>query len=78
MQRRTFLQTATAATVLPRTFAITQPARTQTLRFVPQANLPTLLDPIFTTAVVHNQSRVGNLRHAVRRRRPAGTPATNG
>lgn len=51
MQRRTFLQAATAATVLPRTFAIAQPARTQTLRFVPQANL-TLLDPIFTTAVV--------------------------
>jgi peptide/nickel transport system substrate-binding protein len=52
MRRRTFLATATvtAATALPR-FAIAQSARTRTLRFVPQANL-TLLDPIFTTALV--------------------------
>ena len=51
MKRRAFLQTATVAAVLPTTFAIAQPARARTLRFVPQANL-TLLDPIFTTALV--------------------------
>jgi peptide/nickel transport system substrate-binding protein len=33
--------------------AIAQPAKTATLRFVPQANL-TLLDPVFTTATVTN------------------------
>ena len=36
---------------MPAPFAIAQPARARTLRFVPQANL-TLLDPIFTTALV--------------------------
>ncbi len=51
MKRRAFLQTATAAAAMPATFAIAQPARARTLRFVPQANL-TLLDPIFTTALV--------------------------
>src|SRR3954453_23839467 len=54
MKRRSFLQTASvtaAAASLPSRFAIAQPARTRTLRFVPQANL-TLLDPIFTTALV--------------------------
>jgi peptide/nickel transport system substrate-binding protein len=51
MKRRAFLQTAAAAAALPTTFAIAQPAGARTLRFVPQANL-TLLDPIFTTALV--------------------------
>ncbi len=51
MKRRTFLTSAAAATAMPRSFAIAQPARTRTLRFVPQANL-TLLDPIFTAALV--------------------------
>jgi peptide/nickel transport system substrate-binding protein len=51
MQRRTFLTTGLAATALPYRFAIAQSARARTLRFVPQANL-TLLDPIFTTALV--------------------------
>src|SRR5215207_4198852 len=51
MKRRTLLASAAAATAIPRSFAIAQPARTRTLRFVPQANL-TLLDPIFTTALV--------------------------
>jgi peptide/nickel transport system substrate-binding protein len=51
MKRRTFLQATAAAAALPSSFAIAQPARARTLRFVPQANL-TLLDPIFTTANV--------------------------
>ena len=52
MKRRGFLAgSAAAAASLPSTFAIAQPARARTLRFVPQANL-TLLDPIFTTALV--------------------------
>jgi peptide/nickel transport system substrate-binding protein len=51
MNRRAFLQTAAAAATLPTTFSIAQPAKARTLRFVPQANL-TLLDPIFTTALV--------------------------
>ena len=50
MRRRTLLATA-AATALPRRIAIAQSERARTLRFVPQANL-TLLDPIFTTALV--------------------------
>jgi peptide/nickel transport system substrate-binding protein len=50
MHRRTFLRTAAAAGALPR-LAISQPASTAVLRFVPQANL-TVLDPIFTTAAV--------------------------
>ena len=54
MKRRTFLGAAGAGTLgaaaLPR-FAIAQNSRAKTLRFVPQANL-TLLDPIFTTALV--------------------------
>lgn len=51
MKRRHLLAGAGAAAVLPSRFAIAQPARARTLRFVPQANL-TLLDPIFTTALV--------------------------
>src|SRR3954468_12523392 len=52
MRRRTFLTAAAdAATTMPRGIAIAQSARARTLRFVPQANL-TLLDPIFTTALV--------------------------
>ena len=51
MKRRTFLQAGAVAAAMPTTFAIAQPARMRTLRFVPQANL-TLLDPIFTTALV--------------------------
>jgi peptide/nickel transport system substrate-binding protein len=50
MRRRSFVATAAAA-ALPHRFAIAQSARQRTLRFVPQANL-TLLDPIFTTALV--------------------------
>jgi peptide/nickel transport system substrate-binding protein len=48
MRRRTLLQAA-AASAIPTRFAIAQPMREKTLRFVPQANL-SLLDPIFTTA----------------------------
>jgi len=50
MKRRTLLGSAAAA-ALPSTFAIAQTERARTLNFVPQANL-TLLDPIFTTALV--------------------------
>ncbi|MSO99751.1 MAG: ABC transporter substrate-binding protein [Acetobacteraceae bacterium] len=50
MKRRTLLQAA-AATAVPTAFAIAQTDRSKTLNFVPQANL-TLLDPIFTTALV--------------------------
>jgi peptide/nickel transport system substrate-binding protein len=55
MQRRTLLQGAAASLsalslVTP---AIGQPAKTATLRFVPQANL-TLLDPHFTSGVTGN------------------------
>ena len=49
MRRRMLLKSA-AATLLTAP-AIAQPAKTATLRFVPQANL-TLLDPVFTTATV--------------------------
>jgi peptide/nickel transport system substrate-binding protein len=54
MKRRQFLAgTAAAAFAAP---AVAQPAKTATLRFVPQANL-TLLDPILTTALVtHNHA----------------------
>jgi peptide/nickel transport system substrate-binding protein len=48
MRRRDLIK-LTAAAALPSTFAIAQPIRDRTLRFVPQANL-SLLDPIFTTA----------------------------
>lgn len=48
MKRRHFLAASAAALAAP---AVAQPARTATLRFVPQANL-TILDPVFTTAVV--------------------------
>ena len=53
MKRRTILRAGAAGAVaaaLPRV-AVTQPASTQVLKFVPQANL-TLLDPIITTAAV--------------------------
>ena len=53
MKRRALLGAAASAAVLPR-FAVAQSAqalRAKTLRFVPQANL-TLLDPVFTTALV--------------------------
>ena len=50
MKRRTALK-GLAAAALPSTFAIAQTERARTLNFVPQANL-TLLDPIFTTALV--------------------------
>lgn len=49
MRRRTLLQGAAAG--LLASPAIAQPAKSATLRFVPQANL-TLLDPVFTTATV--------------------------
>lgn len=48
MKRRHFLAASAAALAAP---AVAQPAKTATLRFVPQANL-TLLDPILTTAIV--------------------------
>src|SRR6202022_4709438 len=53
MERRRFLA-AGAAGLAARALtapAVAQPAKTATLRFVPQANL-TLLDPILTTALV--------------------------
>ena len=50
MRRRTFLTTAAASLAAP---AIAQPAKTSTMRFIPQANL-TSLDPIWTTATVTN------------------------
>ena len=49
MHRRTLLKGAAASFLAAP--AIAQPAKTATLRFVPQANL-TLLDPHFTTATV--------------------------
>ena len=51
MRRRTFLRTA--ATLPLAAPALAQPAKTATLRFIPQANL-TSLDPIWTTATVTN------------------------
>jgi peptide/nickel transport system substrate-binding protein len=52
MRRRTFIATGIAAgSSLLAAPAIAQPAKTPTLRFVPQANL-TALDPVFTTAIV--------------------------
>ena len=48
MRRRDLLALAAASTI-PTKFAIGQPVRPRTLRFVPQASL-TLLDPIFTTS----------------------------
>ena len=48
MYRRSLIQGAAALLAAP---AIAQPAKSATLRFVPQANL-TLLDPVFTTATV--------------------------
>jgi peptide/nickel transport system substrate-binding protein len=48
IKRRQFLAAGTAALATP---AVAQPARTATLRFVPQANLA-VLDPIFTTTLV--------------------------
>ncbi|HEX3351020.1 MAG TPA: ABC transporter substrate-binding protein [Acetobacteraceae bacterium] len=49
MHRRTLLK-STAASLIAAP-AVAQPAKTATLRYVPQANL-TLLDPVFTTATV--------------------------
>ena len=49
MRRRTLLGSAAAS--LPAAPAIAQPARTSTLRFIPQSNLVSL-DPIRTTATV--------------------------
>ncbi|WP_237213980.1 ABC transporter substrate-binding protein [Falsiroseomonas oryziterrae] len=51
MHRRSFLAAGAAVAAAPFAPAIAQPARTATLRFVPQANL-TALDPIWTTAIV--------------------------
>ena len=52
MQRRTVLRGAAASAAFGATrFAIAQGTREKTLRIVPHANL-TLLDPIFTTALV--------------------------
>jgi peptide/nickel transport system substrate-binding protein len=51
MKRRTLLQGAAAGAVTTAAPAVAQPARTSTLRFVPQANL-TALDPIWTSAIV--------------------------
>src|SRR5580704_12362121 len=53
MERRRFLAGGAAALAVPAFAApvVAQPAKTATLRFVPQANL-TLLDPILTTALV--------------------------
>src|SRR5882672_1430772 len=48
MGRREFLAAGAAALAAP---AVAQPAKTATLRFVPQANLA-VLDPIMTTALV--------------------------
>src|ERR1700693_4559662 len=48
--RRQLLAAGAATLAAP---AVAQPAKTATLRFVPQANL-TLLDPILTTALVTN------------------------
>ncbi len=51
MKRRTLLRGAAAASFAAAAPAVAQPARTATLRFVPQANL-TALDPIWTSAIV--------------------------
>ena len=56
MHRRTLLKSAIVATPMVARLArpaIAQPAKTATLRFIPQANL-TSLDPIWTTATVTN------------------------
>ncbi|MCW3475002.1 ABC transporter substrate-binding protein [Limobrevibacterium gyesilva] len=56
MYRRNFLKgaAALAAPTALATPSIAQPAKTATLRFVPQANL-SVLDPIWTTATVTNE-----------------------
>ena len=53
LERRTFLAAGAATLTVPGLAApaVGQPAKTATLKFVPQANL-TLLDPIITTALV--------------------------
>ncbi len=54
MRRRALLKSAATLVAMRGAMpapAIAQPAKTATLRFVPQANL-TLLDPVFTTATV--------------------------
>jgi peptide/nickel transport system substrate-binding protein len=51
MRRRTLLQALTSAPLAAP--AIAQPAKTATLRFIPQSNLA-VLDPIWTTATVTN------------------------
>ncbi len=51
MKRRSLLQGTAAGVLAAGAPALAQPARTATLRFVPQANL-TALDPIWTSAIV--------------------------
>jgi len=51
MERRTLLRGLAASGAVLASPALAQPARTATLRFVPQANL-TALDPIWTSAIV--------------------------
>jgi peptide/nickel transport system substrate-binding protein len=52
MRRRTFVTGAAVAALTPLAApAIAQPAKTRTLRLIPQSNL-TVLDPIWTTATV--------------------------
>ncbi|MDI3307663.1 MAG: ABC transporter substrate-binding protein [Acetobacteraceae bacterium] len=51
MERRTLLRGLAASSAVLASPALAQPARTATLRFVPQANL-TALDPIWTSAIV--------------------------
>lgn len=51
MRRRSFLATSAATLGALSAPAVAQPARTRTLRFIPQSNLVSL-DPIWTTATV--------------------------
>src|SRR5690348_15987258 len=52
MERRTLIRGITAlGSAMLASPVVAQPARTNTLRFVPQANL-TALDPIWTSAIV--------------------------
>ncbi len=67
MRRRNLLQGATGLLAAP---ALAQPAKSATLRFVPQANL-TLLDPVFTTATVTSNHGYYVSRHRPTARRQA-------